>query len=340
MQIVSSQPMCDDAFRLWADTLIANTRHTEFGWLIDGKGVLFTNYGHGSRGEITREVMLGFDPDTGSSTVKIVRPNAAKRDKGPVTVLAVDDAGRRYLLREGRLVANRISGFIKDQFAELSGLTEVPLTVSGKRSTRHWYVVADLSAKPDEIVAQAADFAHACARARTLAGGGKPAGNAEEEDQKRPTYGMDEKGQITIRTRPGGSVEVLALQGYVFEELKKIVGDDLKKPTGNGYCVDGLIESARLLIEIKTGSSAHCIYEAVGQLQLYPHLIGIRGQPEPALLIPNPRPPKQRPLTPAMASALTAAKISIFTYDIGVEAGKPRITFPAAFIKRCRRRVL
>ncbi|MCW0198856.1 hypothetical protein [Sphingopyxis sp.] len=336
MQIVCSQPECNAAFRLWADALIENTKLTDEGWLIEGKGVLFTNYGHGDPGEITREVMLGFDPDTGASTVKIVQPKAARRDKGPVTVLATDEAGQRYLLREGRLQRNKVSAFIKEKFAELSGLSEVPLMVDGQRSARHWYVVANLDAEPAEIVAQAADFSNACARARTLAGGGKRSVDQDDEaeDQTRPTYGMDEKGRITTRSRPGGSVEVCELQGYVYKALKKIVGDDLKKPKRHGYCVDGMVEPANLLIEIKTGTSAHCIYEAVGQLRLYPHLIGIRDKPEPALLLPD-----QKALKPAMVAALAAESISVFTYCIDDSGKKPRITFSDALIERCRRRV-
>lgn len=333
MEIESRQRECTAAFRQWADILIANTRLTHDGWMIEGKGVLFTNYGHGGHGEITTEVMLGFDPDTGSSTVKIVQPKAAKRDKGPVTVLAVDDVGRKFLLREGRLTANNVSGFIKDSFAGLSGLTEVPLMVAGQRSKRHWYMVADLSAEPSEILARAADFSNACARARALAGGGKPS-IYEEDDEKRPTYGLDEEGRITTRSRLGDTVEVRGLQGYVYKALKKIVGDDLRKPIRHGYCVDGMIEPAKLLIEIKTGTSAHCIYEAAGQLQLYPCLIGIRAELEPALLIPD-----DRPLKPAMVAALAAANISVFTYSIDDSGKTPRISFPDALIKRCRRRI-
>lgn len=333
MQIVSNQDECSAAFRLWADTLIKNTTRTEDGWVIQGSGVFFTNYGHGDPGEITNQVMLGYDPDTKSSTVKIVQPNAAKRDKGPVTVLAIDDTGQRYLLREGRLTANRVSNFVIDQFAKLSGLTEVPLMVAGQRSNRHWYVVANLDAQPADIVTQTADFSNACAHARTLAGGGKQAIDEEDEGEKRPTYGMDEEGRITTRTHPGGSIKVRELQGYVYKALKKIVGDDLRKPKRNGYCVDGMIEPANLLIEIKTGTSAHCIYEAVGQLQLYPRLIGILDAPEPALLIPD-----QRPLKPAMVAALADANISVFTYRIDDSGKKPRITFPDALIERCQRR--
>ena len=187
--------------------------------------------------------MLGFDPATGSSTVKIVQPNAAKRDKGtPMTVLAIDDAGETHLLREGRLTANNTSDFMKDKFAELSGLTEVPLMVAGQRSTRRWYVVANLDAEPWEIVAQAAEFSNACARARTLAGGGKLAAHEkdESEDETRPTFGLDEEGRLATRTRSSGLVEVRELQGYVYEALKKIVGHELRKPKRTGYCIDKL----------------------------------------------------------------------------------------------------
>lgn len=332
VEIVRVQRECDAAFRNWADTLIANARFTGDNWIIEGKGVVFTNYGHGKPGEITREVMLGFDPDTGNSTVKIVRPNAAKLDKGPVTVLAKDENGRRYLLREGRLQKNNVSDRIKTEFSELSGLKEVPLTILGRKSERRWYIVANLADPPAEIVAQTAAFSIACARARALAGGGPSSENSEQYDASRPTYGMDEKGRITKRNRPGGDIEVRELQGYVYAALKKIVGKELRKPKRSGYCVDGFIKPANLLLEIKTGTSAHCIYEGVGQLRLYPSLIGIPGNPEPALVIPD-----NRPLRPTMVAALDAVNITVFTYKISDNGKKPRVTFSKALIERCRK---
>ena len=129
MQLVSSQSRCDAAFRHWADTLTANAKQVDEGWHIEGSGVYFTNYGHGQAGEITNQIMLGYDPRTSSSAVKIVTPNGLKADKGPTTVLAVDDDGRLHLLREGRLQPNKISGLIKDHFEELTGLQPTRLTV-------------------------------------------------------------------------------------------------------------------------------------------------------------------------------------------------------------------
>lgn len=332
MDIVTSQPACDAAFRLWADIMTRNARLVEGGWIIEGKGVFFTNYGHGEPATVEDQIMLGVDPDTGNSTVKIVRPKAHRKDKGPDTVLAIDDTGRQFLLRAGSLTKNRVSGFIKDDFAALTGLNHVPLFVDGLQSNDHWFIVADLGATPAEIVRQAADFSNACSRARTRAGGGRSAEDLEDENSSRPTYGMDERGRITKRTTIGGTTEVCELQGFVYRALKKSVGEELRKPKRNGYCVDGMIEPANLLVEIKTGTSAHCIYEAVGQLLLYPGLIGIEGRPEKALLIPD-----QRPLKPVMAAALDSAGISVFTYNIDDSRKKPRITFPDALIARCKR---
>jgi hypothetical protein len=92
-----------------------------------------------------------------------------------------------------------------------------------------------------------------------------------------------------------------------------------------------MIAPANLLIEIKTGTSAHCVYEAVGQLLLYPDLIGIRANLK-ALLIPD-----QRPLNPVMAAALDIAGISVFTYSIDDRSKTPHITFSDDLIKRCKR---
>lgn len=101
LNIVTSQPACDAAFRQWADIMTGHARFVQDGWIIEGKGVFFTNYGHGESSTVEDQIMLGVDPDTGDSTVKIVRPKAHRKDKGPDTVLATDDTGRQFLLRAG-----------------------------------------------------------------------------------------------------------------------------------------------------------------------------------------------------------------------------------------------
>ncbi|NBB39146.1 hypothetical protein [Sphingobium yanoikuyae] len=95
--------------------------------------------------------------------------------------------------------------------------------------------------------------------------------------------------------------------------------------------MNGHIASANLLIEIKTGTSAHCVYEAIGQLELYLRLIPVVANSDRALLIPN-----TRPLRPAMTAALASARVPVFTYSIKETGKKPHISFPSEFIERCR----
>ena len=55
---------------------------------------------------------------------------------------------------------------------------------------------------------------------------------------------MDETGGITEITKSAGTTQVVKLQGYVFEQLKKAVGPGLKKPKKDGFSVDGMVEAA------------------------------------------------------------------------------------------------
>ena len=334
MQISVSQIECEAAFREWANTLMANSTKAEKGWVIEGKGVHFWNYGWGDDDTVADQVALGFDSNTGSSAVKIRCPDASQRDKGRLTVLAIDERGHRHLLRQGYLTANNESGLIRDRFAEPSKLDEVSLLVDGVRSEKRWFVVADVDAPAAEILASTASFSLACTRARVFSTDPDTDEiiTVTKDTEDRLTYGQDEKGGVTTVEVAGGERQVTALQGYVFEQLKAIVGSDLKKPMRSGYCVDGHVGPADLLIEIKTISSARAIYEAVGQLMLYPALIGISETAEKILLLPN-----DKPLNRYMASALDAANISVFAYNIEQTEDLPKIRFPDTLIKRCKR---
>src|ERR1700686_4898168 len=80
----------------------------------------------------------------------------------------------------------------------------------------------------------------ACARARATAGR-----KAEPPEDKGYGLGLDEQGRTVKIEHPGGSAEFLALQGFVWQALKELAGDELKKPTRNGFAVDGILESAK-----------------------------------------------------------------------------------------------
>lgn len=327
LDILTSQPDCTAAFRYWADAMISCSKPRTYGWVIEGKGLAFSNYTHGAPGTITTEVMLGADQEFKIGVVKIVQPDATQGDRGKLTVAARDKHGRLFLLREGRLQPNRLSRGIIADFTALSGLKPVQLLVSGSASQREWFVVADLSASLEQIVAQTAAFTLACAQARARAGGGD---TLVDEQEASYTLGWDEKGHSFTVVRQGGEKEVTALHGYVWRALAAALGKNVDKPRGNGFSADAITTLTKLLIEIKTGTSPRDVYEAVGQLTLYPSLIGLGTDYTPVILVPD-----TPPLKPLLASALHGAHVEVFSYAVSDGGDEPSITFSDEFLSRC-----
>jgi hypothetical protein len=327
--LLTDQTQSDELFRHWVNALLDSAIEVSAGWIIEGTGVVFTNYGHGARGEIENEVALGVDETGKNQAVKIVMPDVIQQDRGKLTAIGKGDDGRHYLLRQGWLQKNALSDSIRTNFADLTGLSSVPVSTTTGGSSRDWFVVADLSQSGSVVVAATAAFANACAIARIRAG----TKDLIVDEAVGYTLGLDEKGRTKKVTTGGGTREVIELQGYVWEELKKLVGDPLSKPQSRGYSVDAMIEAANMLIEIKTGISAQDIYGAVGQLALYPSLISLPVGLDQILLIP-----RHPPLGQAMGSALAAKNIAIYTYSVGAIGGSPEITFSKPFLERCQSR--
>lgn len=326
LELLTDQAEADAAFRTWVDAMIDGSVFNGLGWIIADSGLAFSNYGHGEPGTVTNEIMLGADANFRNGVVKIVRPKTSQRDKGKLTAIGRADDGRLFILRQGWMKKNALSREVRVNFARLTRLTPVPVTVSGTPSTKDWYVVAELGAAPSAIVESTTRFALACVAARSKAGGGV---ELEEEDTGHG-YGVDENGRVTVVEFPARTAQVVQLQGYVWAALKKHVGAKLRKPTRNGYVVDAVINSENLLIEIKTGVAACDIYEAVGQLSLYPSLIGLKPKLQGVLLIPD------NPVLPqTLAAALNAAAIPVYTYTVGGVGKKPKITFAPNFLERC-----
>lgn len=322
--LLTAQAESDQLFDHWAATLIDGSSRIERGWALEGNGVTFSNYGDGPPGSIRNSVMLGVDTSLGNGVVKIVRPAVARGDKGKLTAIARDDRGHALLLRQGWLKPNPLSREVRQDFARLAGLQPV-LTTPGGRTPRDWYLVADLDAPVVRIVDQTATFATACARARSRAGGGHEVPAKEEY-----RLGLDEKGRVRKVTITGGTRDVVDLQGYVFKALKRCIGSGMVKPLLNGFAADAMIETAALLIEIKTGVSAHDIYEAVGQLTLYPSLLNLPSGLDPVLLLPS-----DPPLRPQLAAALAGEGIDVYFYSVGKLGKKPEIAFSRTFLRRC-----
>lgn len=272
IELLTNQREADRAYRRWVKAMIGGSTEEDGSWIINGTGVIFSNYGHGAPGTVEDQIMLGVDTSAGNGVVKIVRPIVSGQDKKKLTVVGRDERGHVLLLREGWLKKNRMSNAVRERFSELSGLQPVPVSVAGEPSNREWHIVADVNGSGVEIVAETVAFCHACALARWKAGGPE-GGDAVKAEQYH--LGLDEKGRIKKVCIEGGTKEVEELQGYVSEALKAIIGPTMTKPSRNRYEVDAMIEAANLLIEIKTGTSPHDVYEAVGQLTLYPSLISL-----------------------------------------------------------------
>ncbi|RWK60326.1 hypothetical protein [Mesorhizobium sp.] len=330
IELLTDQHETDRLFRQWVDSLVHGSAENPNGRVIDGTGIIFSNSRNGGLGPIRDQIMLGLASSLGTWVVKIVRPDVQQQDKGKLTVMGHDEKGRSLLLRQGWLKENPISREVREDFGELSGLEPVPLRVRGQLSSRQWYVVSDISSVGG-IPTETAAFVNACSRARSKAG----SGTSKFIESETYRFGLDEQGRTKKVTIPGGTKEVEDMQGHVWAELKRLVGNSLTKPTNYGYSVDAMIERAKALIEIKTGVSAHDIYEAVGQLALYPSLIRLPVDLKPVLLIPD------RPLLrPQMATALEAQGIEVHFYSVGSVGKKPTVTFSPTFLRRCRKLTL
>ncbi len=52
LELLTSQSESNRQFRRWKDVLVAGSTVTAGGWVIQGQGVAFTNYGWGAPGEL------------------------------------------------------------------------------------------------------------------------------------------------------------------------------------------------------------------------------------------------------------------------------------------------
>lgn len=274
------------------------------------------------------KVLFGDDPTFHGFVVTIVRPDVQRKDRAKLTMLAENETGNRFLLREGWLKANSISRAVRADFSKYSGLEPVAVTLKdGSVSRRDWYLVAALGKEQAPIRDQTVDFILACAQARIIAG----RAGADDNGMNAPRFGKDERGRIYRTTAYSGERDVIALQGYVWEALKKILGKRLTKNTKTGYCADGVIGDISVLLEIKTGTSARDVYEGAGQLILYPSVLDLPHCTKPILLTPD-----LPIISAALRSALQSRNIEHFTYSLGVLGREPVVKFSEAFLERCQ----
>lgn len=276
------------------------------------------------------DVELGVRASGAPWTVEINAPKAPA-DANGLASIARDVSGRLFLVRQGRLRANSGSnGDVREaEFQILSGLSPAEINGGDAPRARTWYVVADLSAPPDEVRRSTADFVHSCARARLL--------TLRKSDLAiaPPTGAADEKGGVffnkAVEAQP--EKEVRRLQGEVWLALRRVLErasvEMVKLRHQAGYEVDGIIltQPSAILLEIKTSAAASDVYEGVGQLLIYSRLLGLEGHRR-VLLLPF------RP-NPALVDAAEHYGLSVHYYRLVADGASVSVEFSRTLLVAC-----
>lgn len=275
------------------------------------------------------DIELGVRPSGRPWTVEINAPRSPDDEMGLGSVARSPD-GRLFLIRQGRLGANRDSDgqILEQRFRTFSGLEPVSVTGGNAKSPRDWYVVAELDGSAADIRAQTGDFVQACARARACSRGGA----AFLPANAPPLYAGAEIGGTALRkatpARPAS--EIVLAHGEVSLRLSALLETAgmvlLKDKHEVGYAVDGTIlaPDGPILLEIKTGTSAADVYEGVGQLMLYAEMLNLPAHRK-VLLIPSVP-------SNALVEAVRACGIVLHHYDLTISDGATAVDFPQEFL--------
>jgi hypothetical protein len=114
------------------------------------------------------------------------------------------------------------------------------------------------------------------------------------------------------------------------EALLVTDGRRLVKPRSARFEVDGEIETQteKLLLEIKTDSTAADIYTGIGQLILYPKLLPRLSGHRRILLLPR------SPSEPLVA-AIRECGVELHSYDLRLDGEKVHVCFSPQFLQLC-----
>jgi hypothetical protein len=242
-----------------------------------------------------------------------------------------DAEGRLHLVRQGVLHKNARSDRVEGQvFAERTRLSPVDVRVGAAKAKRSWFVVTALDLPSADMRRNIAAFVDLCSLAR---GAAEAQEAAQDEERLDELFGKDEVGGETTGDPTLKKNHRRRIQGEVWLALQvlKADGRDLLKPRrARGYEVDGeiAITMGKLLIEIKTGTSASDVYAGAGQLLLYPKLLPRLKAHRRILLLPG------SPTDPLVA-ALNDCGVELHRYDLAVIGKTVQVNFSKSFLKLC-----
>lgn len=326
LTLCPDKPLVAKAFHEWRSILEAGSEPVGWAFQLVGTDVRF-------RRIMRQKVKMHLDFWIGSSehaAVQLNEPGAAGSEN-PGTTIALDQRGRRYLVRQGDLHGNPPSLRIRNaEFSRRTGSQPVAMSVAGHPARKEWHVVTRLDGVSEAVIrARTAEFVRRCWNARAF---GKQAGR--DQGRVKKLFGSGERGSWFDLDPALQPRRVLRVQGYVYECLETLLhefGIEIQKPRhAANYEVDGTISThgGPLLLEIKTGVSAADVYCGVGQLTVYPVILPDLAAHARVLLLPG------EPTT-HLVQALRTCGVELHRYEL--KRGRRRATavFSADFLRRC-----
>ena len=320
------------AFNTWRSALTGEAEWRGDSWWLPEERIVFGNRNERTKAELGEFVVLGTDPSGENVTVQLNEPQQYGNEN-PLSGIVRDYAGGLHLVRQGVLHKNaqseRVNGTI---FEERTRLSPIDVRIGVARTKRSWFVVTALDAPAAEIRRKIAHFVDLCSLAR---GAAEAQAAAEDDARLGELFGKDEIGGESAGEPTLNKNRRRRIQGEVWLALQLLLqadGRELRKPRhARGYEVDGevVIESGKLLIEIKSGTSAAEVFGGVGQLLLYPQLLPRLKQHRKILLLPG------NPTDPLVA-ALKECGVELHRYKLSVIGKTVKADFSKKFLKLCQ----
>jgi len=321
-------------FDIWRDAMVEGASWHGHLWTQPEGSFVVRNQPERGNDVLGPRTALGVDP---AGDVWAVQINEARKpgNRNVTSAIAVDSAGRPFLIRQGRLRPNPDCDeeILYDEFRSLTGLSPVQVTNGSTRIRRDWYVVTALDLAPHRIRMNTGRFVDACVEARRAKAA--PSLPEDTEALARLNAGDEAGGTYVIGAQDARPErEIRRMQGEVWLQLASLLRSrniKVDKPRhAAGYEVDAEIVSSerKLLVEIKTEVRASDVYTGLGQLQIYATLLPSLGKHERVLLLPG------LPSGP-LVEALQTCGVRLCTYRIKFGKTGPQITFDPEFLQLC-----
>ena len=332
-KIVLDTKTTRSVFNEWRESLMDGAIREGNLWRQPSEQFVFRNQHQNTKAVLGHRTALGVDP-TGTDWVVQIHESKTPGDQQVWTAVAENQERQRYIVRQGRLHANRVTQYVDlETFRKYAGLEPIRIKHGAAESTEKWYIVTPLGISGDEVRRHTARFVDACERARAAVRGDLVCDDLERAAELE---GAEEKGgHILLGGKAATDPKyVWRLQGEVWQQLfmqtKKSGGSMRKVRHSGGYEIDAEIvnKKRKLLVEIKTSTSAHDVYTGVGQLMLYARLFDSLKNHRPVLLVP-------REVSKYLLEAIRQCDVAFHTYQIEEVGGRVRVKFSDRFRKLC-----